>query len=134
MAGLSELAGEFYDLREEKTRLKSELKELENKMDEIEHEMLEEMAHEGMNRLDLQGKGSFFLATRRFYKISDKEALIDFLHENNDTDLLTVQHQTLNAYAKEIHARKEAEGIANFVMPGVNFTSKTQIRVRKERN
>jgi hypothetical protein len=59
---------------------------------------------------------------------------MDFIHEEGDVDLLTVNHHTLNAYAKEMYARKEQEGVADFNMPGIEFTTKTQIRVRKARS
>lgn len=129
---LSELATQLYNIRERKNELTNTLKEVQGKLDQIESEMLEEMAQEGLNRVDVNGIGSFFIASRRFYKVANKEALLDFVYDQGDTDLLSIQHQTLNAYAKEIYARKEAEGIEDYVMPGVVFTSKAQIRVRKQ--
>jgi len=132
--GLSDLAIQLFDLREKKSELKADINDIQKEMDQLEVEMLEEMSHEGLQRFDIAGTASFYIATRKFYKLSDRETLIDFIHDQGDTDLLTVQHQTLNAYAKEIYARKEAEGDKKFVMPGVSFTSKTQIRVRKSNN
>jgi hypothetical protein len=132
--GLSDLANQLYELREKKSELKAETNSVEKEIAVIEAEMLEEMAHEGLQRFDIKGTASFYIATRKFYKISDRESLIDFIHDQGDTDLLTVQHQTLNGYAKEMYARKEAEGDADFEMPGVSFTTKTQVRVRKSKN
>ena len=133
MASLSELATKLYELRERKTEINNTLKEVQSDLDVAEQELLEEMMHEGMNRLDIQDKGSFHIANRKFFKISDREALIDFIHEQGDVDLLTVNHQTLNAYAKEMYSRKEAEGDEDFNMPGIDYITKTQIRVRKTR-
>jgi len=133
MASLSELATKLYELRERKTEINNTLKEVQRDLDVAEQELLEEMMHEGMNRLDIQDKGSFHIANRKFFKISDREALIDFIHEQGDVDLLTVNHQTLNAYAKEMYSRKEAEGDEDFNMPGIDYITKTQIRVRKTR-
>lgn len=129
--GLSDAARKYHELKKKKTELNNTLKEVNKKMAVAEEELLEELAHEGMSRLDLAGEASFSIAERRFYKVTDREAFMDFLHDQGDTDLLGVQHQTLNAYAKEMQARKEAAGEVDFNIPGVSFTSKTQIRVRK---
>lgn len=133
MASLSDLATKLYELREKKTDLNNQVKDVQSELDAVEQELLEEMSHEGMSRLDLADVGSFHIATRRFYKINDRDALIDFLHDQGDVDLLTVNHHTLNAYAKEMYDRKEQEGIEDFEMPGVDFITKTQVRVRKSR-
>ena len=106
MSSLSELATRLKELRDRKTELKNQTKEVQTQLDAVEAELLEEMSHEGMHRLDLSDVGSFHIASRKFYKIADREALMDFLHEQGDVDLLTVNHQTLNAYAKEIAARR----------------------------
>jgi hypothetical protein len=131
MAKLSDLANQFHTLRLEKDSLGVTLKEVQKKLDAVERELLEEMGHEGLNRVDLKGKGSFFITTRKFFKVSNRDTFIDFIHEQGDTDLLTVQHQTLQAYAKELCARKNAEGVDDFLLPGVEFTEKTTIKMKK---
>lgn len=129
MAKLSDLANKFFELRQEKSKLTELLKATQKALDSVEREFLEELSHEGMDRLDLKGKGSFFISNRTFYKITDRESFIDFIHEQGDTDLLTVQHQTLNAYAKEMYSRNE--GIEEFEIPGIECTKKPGIRMRK---
>ena len=133
MSSLSDLATKLFELRERKAEVNNTLKDIQGELETTEQELLEEMGHEGMNRLDLQDMGSFHIATRKFYKIADRDLLMDFIHEQGDVDLLTVNHHTLNAYAKETYDRKEQEGDEDFSMPGVEFTTKTQIRVRKAR-
>ena len=133
MSTLSELATKLYGLRERKTEANATLKEIQSDIDLTEQELLEEMMHQDLSRFDLQDTGSFHIANRRFFQIADREALIDFIHEQGDVDLLTVNHQTLNAYAKETYARKEADGDESFEMPGISYVTKTQIRVRKPR-
>jgi len=134
MGTLAKLANELYDLREQKSGITSSLSEVKKKIDEVEKEMLEELAEEGMNRVDISGKGSFFIATRKFYRIDDKDAFIAFLEEQGDEDILSVQHQTLNGYAKEIATRKEADGDSEFEIPGLVFHAKSQIKVKKSKN
>jgi Tfp pilus assembly major pilin PilA len=134
MSSLSDIATKLYELRERKAEVNNTLKDIQSELNSTEEELLEEMGHEGMTRLDLADCGSFHIATRKFYKIADRELLMDFIHEEGDVDLLTVNHHTLNAYAKEMYARKEQEGVADFNMPGIEFTTKTQIRVRKARS
>lgn len=131
MARLVDLATKLTELREKKNSLQTELKGVQEKLDQAEEEMLDHLLQEGLDRVDVAGKGCFFIANKKFFKIADREAFLDFLHEQGDTDLLTVQHQTLNAYAKEIYSKKEAEGVGDYVMPGVEFITKTEIRVKK---
>ena len=92
--------------------------------------MLEELAEEGMNRIDLDGKASFFIATRKYYRIEDRDTFLQFLEQQGDEDILTVQHQTLNAYAKELATRKAASGEEDFEIPGLEYHAKSQIRVK----
>ena len=131
MATLAKLAAKLSELRNEKSTLTTDLKALSKKIEAVEEEIIEEFTHTGISRIDIKGLGSFFIATRKFFKIADREALVDFLHEQGDADIMSVQHQTLNAYCKEVIAQKEAKGFDDFEIPGVTFVSKTQIRVRK---
>lgn len=134
MSSLSKLAQQIFDLREKKSEITNSLNTVKKELEEIEQEMLEELAEEGMNRIDLAGKASFFIATRKFYRIDNRDDFMRFLEEQGDEDILTVQHQTLNAYAKEIATRKEADGDDEFEIPGLVFHAKSQIRVKKLKN
>jgi len=131
MASIATLATKLSELRKEKSALTTDMKVLAKKIESVEEDLLEEFTHAGINRIDIKGLGSFFTATRRFFKVADRESLVDFLHEQGDVDIMSVQHQTLNAYCKEVLAQKEAKGLDDFEIPGVTFVSKTQIRVRK---
>jgi septal ring factor EnvC (AmiA/AmiB activator) len=128
---ITQLAKEMYDLRTQESELSEQLKNLKKKIDGIEEQLITEMTHEELQRVDLAGKASFHIATKKFFKIANRQDLLDFLHQNGDEDIITVNHQTLNAYAKEVLERKEAAGIDDFEIPGVTFISKPEIRVRK---
>jgi len=128
---ITQLAKEIYDLRTQESELSEQLKNLKKKLDGVEENLITEMTHEELQRVDLAGKASFHIANKKFFKIANRDELVQFLHDNGDEDLLTVNHQTLNAYAKEMLERKEAEGITDFEMPGVSFIQKPEIRVRK---
>jgi len=128
---ITQLAKEIFDLRTQESELSEQLKNLKKKLDGVEESLITEMTHEELQRVDLAGKASFHIAIKKFFKIANRDELIQFLHDNGDEDLLTVNHQTLNAYAKEMLERKEAEGISDFEMPGVSFIAKSEIRVRK---
>lgn len=128
---ITQLAKEIFDLRSQESELSEQLKNLKKKLDGVEENLITEMTHEELQRVDLAGKASFHIANKKFFKIANRDELIQFLHDNGDEDLLTVNHQTLNAYAKEMLERKEAEGISDFEMPGVSFIQKPEIRVRK---
>ena len=131
---LTQLAKEIYDLRTEESTYSEKVKALKKKLDGLEDQLITEMNHEEMNRFDWAGKASFHISSRKFFKIENRDDLIAFLQENGDEDLLTVNHQTLNAYAKEMLERKEAEGISDFELPGVSFIQKPEIRVKKVSN
>lgn len=128
---VTQLAKEIYDLKSNESELSENLKNLKKKIDALEEQLITEMAHEELQRVDLAGKASFHIANKRFFKIANRDELLDFLHQNGDEDIITVNHNTLNAYAKEMLERKEAEGIDDFQIPGVSFISKPEIRVRK---
>ena len=128
---ITTLAKEIYDLRSQESELSEQVKNLKKKLDLLEEELITEMTHEELQRVDLAGKASFHIATKKFFKIANRDELLAFLHENGDEDLLTVNYQTLNGYAKEMLERKDAEGISDFEIPGVTFIQKPEIRVRK---
>jgi len=130
MASISEVATKYHEIRQEKLRLDSDLREVKQRLQQAENELLDEFSHAGLSRVDLPDKGSFFIANRRFYKISNKDSFMSFIRQNGDTDLLTVQHQTLNAYAKEKYESAEQVGNNEFDIPGLSYITKTNIRVR----
>jgi len=128
---LADVASKLYEKKQEIEELKTRLKDLSSQYDELEAELLEEMLHIGANRLDFDGMGSFSISTRKFYKIQDKDALLEYLHDQGDDDILTVQHQTLNAYIKEKISQAEEQGDEDFLVPGTEFTTKSKISIRR---
>ena len=128
---ITQLAKEMFELRSQESEAAEHLKNLKKKLDVLEEQLITEMVHEELQRVDLAGKASFHIANKKFFKIANRDDLIQFLHENGNEDLLTVNHQTLNAYAKETLERKDAEGITDFEIPGVSFIQKAEIRIRK---
>lgn len=128
--GLKDLAEEVYRLRQSKDEMESNLKDVNKKLMSAENELLEGLGHEGLSKIEVEGKGTFGMHTRHFYSVEDKENLKTFLEEQGATDLLSVNHNTLNAYAKEL---KERFG-EDFDIPGVKETSKTTIRIQKSRS
>lgn len=124
---LSELAEKFYNLRQERDKIEENLKEINNSLSNVERDMLEEFGHQGLTRVDVRDKGTFSVATRKFFKAEDKDELMKFLQSEGATDLLSVNHQTLNAWAKELKDRYGED----FQIPGVGETSHSQIRMTK---
>lgn len=124
---ISKLAQRYYELRQKKENIQDTLKDVQKELDQAESELVSDLQQAGLNRVDLDGIGSFSLHTRQFYKIVDREAIYQFLVDRDNTDILTVNHQTLNGYVKEL---KEQEG-EGFEIPGVSHTSDISIRLRK---
>jgi len=127
---LSKLAEEFYRLRSEKDTVEDHLKIIDTQLKSLEEQMVEAFGEQGLNRIDLADKGSFTLTSRTFYSASDRQALLAFLHEQDATDLLSVNHNTLNGYVKEL---KERNG-EDFEVPGVKSFTKSAIRLTRPRN
>jgi DNA-binding protein YbaB len=130
MSYLKDLGDKFHQLKEEKDELESQLKEINTELASIERSMLDEMAQEGMLRVELQGKGTFGTFKRTFFQIENKEVFKNYLVEQEATDLLSVNHQTLNAYAKECKNRYGDE----YLVPGLKQTSQTKLRFSKSRS
>ena len=126
---LSQLAEEFYTLRNKKEEIQSSLEEVNKQIESVEKALLEELGEQGLNRIDLPDKGSFSIFTRKFFSTEDKEALLSFLREQDAEDLLSVNHQTLNAYVNELKTRYGDD----FVVPGVREASKSQIRMHRSK-
>lgn len=127
MSEVSDIAKKIYELRNQKDNLSDSLKDLQSKLDQAENELVEALQHSGLSRVDVDGVGSFTLAVRKFFKVVDREALHHFLQENDSTDILSVNHNTLNAYIKE---QKSKNG-EDFEIPGTSFIAETQIRMRR---
>lgn len=127
---ITSLAEKFYELRAQRDVIQDNLSMINSELDQAEKELIEEFSHNGLSRIDLQGKGVFSLTKRSFYKTTDKQALTAFLEQEDATDLQTVNYHTLNGWAKEI---KEKYG-DDFVIPGVAETTEPQIRLTKPKN
>ena len=127
-------AKKLHELKTKKEELQANLSELEKQLKSVESDLVSTLQEQGMNRVDVAGIGSFSLTTRRFFQIENRDELIDFLHKNGDEDLLTVNHNTLNSYAKELKERALQKGDEEFVIPGTKEFVQTKIQVRKGKN
>lgn len=124
--GINELAQKYAVLREQKDELNNQLKEVSQKINDIESELIDDLHQAGLSRVDVSGLGSFSISTRCFYKVSDREALMEHLRQHDDEDILSVNHNTLNSYIKDWKTKYDDQDV-----PGVEFFSKAQIRMRK---
>jgi len=131
MSSIADIAKKMYEHKANIEELNAQVKSEKEKYSILEDELIEELGHIGINRFDLQGVGSFHIHTRKFYKMSDRDSFKEFLHDQGDEDILTVPHQTLNAYIKEKILQAEERGEEDFTIPGTEFTTKSQIRLRK---
>lgn len=129
--GLADIAKKMHEHKSEINSLNASLKAEKEKYAILELDLIEELGHIGISRFDLEDVGSFHIHTRKFFKLSDSESFKEFLHDQGDADILTVPHQTLNAYIKEKIAQAEERGDEDFHVPGTQFTTKCSIRLRK---
>jgi hypothetical protein len=131
---LPELAQKMKDQKTKIDELNFQVKAEKAIMSSLEEDMLEQLSHLGVSRLDMENIGTFYIHTRKFYKIEDKDALFEFISDQNDDDILTVQHQTLNAYVKEKVLQAEERGDEEFAVPGTTYHATNSVRIRKISN
>jgi len=131
MSSIADIARKMSEFKANIDELNAQVKNNKEQYTALEEELIEELGHVGINRFDLQGVGSFHIHTRKFYKLSDRDSFKEFLHDQGDEDILTVPHQTLNAYIKEKISQAEERGDDVFDVPGTEFTTKSSIRLRK---
>jgi hypothetical protein len=124
---ITDLAKKYYELRGKKDAINANLKDLNKKITDLEKEMVDDLHQLGLDRVDVKDVGSFTIYTRSFHKVVDREEFIEHLRQNDDEDILSVNHNTLNAYIKDWKSKHESQEV-----PGVDFATKAGIRMKKK--
>lgn len=127
------LASELEFLKEQKSILEDQLKEIKQKISQIEQALIEEMLKNEVQNFTNQEK-QFILNVKSYYsvKAENKPKLFEWLKANGHEALIKedINSQTLNAFGREISAENDdslPEGLKNIL----NVYEKTSISMRK---
>lgn len=118
-----ELTNCFFDLKKQKEELEDLAVAKQKEIDAIEDRLIGTMVNEGIKQFKDVMFGTISIQERSSAKIEDKPSCIEWLKNNNLSDIVT---ETVNSATLGAIIRKDALEI-----PGVQFNSKLKISVRK---
>lgn len=127
---MKEKLSSFGKLRTKKDKLKTELKLIDEQIEQEEPGLVEIMEKLKIQNMTLPKIGTFYMEAKAFPQVKDNEKLIKWLNNNERGDLVkeTVHYQTLVGICREL-----LEG--NMEAPdGVEVYMKRQIRLRRNTN
>lgn len=95
------LIDEYMQLREEKSRIEESLKPINNRLGDVEREIVESFQQSGTQSVKRNGK-LVYLNRDLVVRVTDKEALAGYFIESEKKDLLTVNAATLKSFCKQL--------------------------------
>lgn len=100
---LFESAHKLAALKEEKTSLAAEIKDVNEQIEKVEKEMLQAMTDLGVGNFKLEDVGIFYVTIKEFPNILNEEAFFQWLKEQGDDSIIQrkINHMTLYKYWKE---------------------------------
>lgn len=123
---VSEVVGEYVELRDKKLQLKADfdarVKPIDERMEQIENKLLEVFEATGIDsvKTDL---GTAYKSEKSTASVADKSAFLDHIKEHDDYQLLEVRaNKTAVEQYKEVN---EA------LPPGVNWRSEVTVNFRR---
>ena len=126
------LADQLKELRDRKSELDFEIKELNEHIEDTERELIEEMTTEEIETFKRNGV-MFVLVKKEFPSaVPERKAeLYDAMKEQGFEHLFTINAQTLSATLKELKANND-EALPKWLDGLVQTTEKASIQVRKK--
>lgn len=126
------LADRLKELRDRKSKLDFEIKELNEHIEDTERELIEEMTTEEIDTFKRNGV-MFVLIKKEFPSaVPERKAeLYDAMKEQGFDHLFTINAQTLSATIKELKANND-EMLPEWLNGLVKTTEKASIQVRKK--
>ena len=128
---MGDIAEKLYELREQKRNLESQLKELNNKVDETEWQLIEIMTTKEMNMFKHKGIG--FILNKKEFKRANKERRDELYQEFKNRgmeDLFTINANTLSGKINEL--RENNDGVMPEWLDGlIDISEKQYISIRK---
>lgn len=126
------LADQLKELRDRKSELDFEIKELNEHIEDTERELIEEMTTEEIETFKRNGV-MFVLVKKEFPSaVPERKAeLYDVMKEQGFEHLFTINAQTLSATLKELKSNN-GEALPEWLDGLVQTTEKASIQVRKK--
>lgn len=126
------LADQLKELRDRKSEIDFEIKELNEHIEDTERELIEEMTTEEIETFKRNGV-MFVLVKKEFPSaVPERKAeLYDVMKEQGFEHLFTINAQTLSATLKELKANND-EMLPEWLNGLVKTTEKASIQVRKK--
>ena len=93
-------------------------------------------ALEKFEKTEMSGPyGKLKITQREYYKMTDKQAAMDWLKERGDFDnLVSVNANTMSSYVKSLIEEKRAEGDFCWVPPGITDSTSDYKTIKITRN
>lgn len=123
--GLQDYANILMHRKAEKARLEEKIKEQNLCIEAVSQLLLEGFEEAGMSKAQYPEVGTVYLQDEPYTSTEDKERLLGWVRDQHP-EMLTVQWQTLNAWAKECLVQGQD------LPPGVKVYLKTSVKLRKE--
>lgn len=107
---------ELYGLRAEVEEIEKTVSEKNKRVEELKAKILGVLEETGRDRYSTS-KGLISIREIETVKVENKDELIKFLAEKDSINLLSMNHQTLQAWYKS--QKEAAEDKLNFSLPGI---------------
>lgn len=113
---ITELGQEFVALKKQYEEKEKELKEIGAKWEQVEKDLLEEMALVGVDSFSLEGLGKLYFRNQNYYTVAGdhKQAFFEYLKECGNEHLLKldVHPNTLKSFLNEHEQLLIADNVA----------------------
>lgn len=122
---LDKLAEEIAELKTKKTEYESLKNSIGAELEKKQQQLIERLVEINKTSWELKDVGSFSIVRDNRFKIADRDKLVEFCLSNDEKHLLSVNHQTLNAWANQQKGLvPEAAGLDYQVHNKISFRRK----------
>lgn len=115
----------YVEMRQQKDAINRQLKDLNAKIEEVEVELIEELENDGIQTVKTQDGITVTTYIQSFARAVDKEALVNWMLDEDFDSMLTVNARTLTAFYNDRLKNNES------LPPGVEQYTKSKISLRR---
>lgn len=128
MASVTEIAREYFALKQKAKEYEELRKDCNNKADEVEFQLVKAMEESGVSSFkDSDLNVTFFQQVELGVKVEDKDQFISWIKENGMNDIIT---ETINAKKRDSVIKEHIRNTGADV-PGIKISPYTKINTRK---
>jgi hypothetical protein len=111
------------DLRDQKSALKAQEAEIQEKIDKIDLKLLEVFNKTGTESIKTE-HGTAYASSRTTASVADKDVFLNFVKSNNEWSLMEVR-------ASSTAVREYNQNNDGVVVPGVNISVERTVNIRR---